>query len=210
MAQWQTTYAELASLVQTYCEDESTELTAALPGIINRAEERVLRDLDIDYFDDRRTVSTANGVATLNKTSDMISIQSVRLTSANGFVMRRGYDYVKLYGGSGSPIYFHDDEDQLIFAPVPDASYEVEIKYLSRPTPLSASATTNWLTKNVATLLLYAALKEAEHFLVAPERIAEFDQAYAQNLGPARALWRVDQGSAYEPVAPTPKPERTR
>lgn len=210
MAQFQTTYAGLVAIIGDYCEDASSELASHVAGIINRAEERCLGDLDITYFDDRRTVSTANGVATLNKTTDMITVQSVRFTAANDFALRRNYDFVKLYGGSGRPLYYYDDETELILAPVPDDSYACEIKYLSRPTPLSASNTTNWLATNVATLLMYAALKEAEHFLVAPERVAEFEQAYASALGPARAQWRVDAGPSYEPVGKTASPERVR
>lgn len=210
MAQWTTTYSGLVDAVGDYTEDASSELSSHIQGMINRAEERVLRDLDITYFDDRRSVTTSSGIATLTKTSDMIQVQSVRFTDNNSFALRRNYDYVKLYGGSGRPLYFYDDESELIFAPVPDDTYACEVKYLSRPTPLSTSNETNWLTSNVATLLLYATLKEAEHFLVAPERVAEFEQSYASNLGPARALWRQDQGPNYEPVGKTATPERTR
>lgn len=210
MAQWTTTYTALAALVGTYCEDASTELSDAMSGIINRAEERVLTDLDIDYFDDVRSVSTANGVATVAKTSDMITIQSIRLTATNEFILRRGRDFVKMYGGSGSPLYYFDDDTDITMAPTPNSTYALEVKYLSRPTPLSPSNQTNWIASNTATLLLYASLKEAEHFLLAPERVAEFDDAYGKALGPARALWRVDQGPAYEPVGPAAEPAKVR
>jgi hypothetical protein len=62
----------------------------------------------------------------------------------------------------------------------------------------------------VAPLLLNAALVEAEKFLIAPERVAEFNAAYGQLLGPARARWREARGQAYEPVAPTPAPVKDR
>lgn len=47
MAQFTTTYAGLVSLLQTYVEDTSTEYASAVQGCINRAEERILRDLDL-------------------------------------------------------------------------------------------------------------------------------------------------------------------
>lgn len=210
MAQWTTTYAGLVDAVGDYTEDASSDLASQIQGMVNRAEERVLRDLDISYFDDVRSVTTSSGVSSLTKTTDMIQIQSVRFTDNNSYALRRNREYVSLYAGSGRPLYFYDDEDSIVFAPVPDGTYACEVKFLSRPTPLSDSNQTNWLTRNVATLLLYATLKEAEHFLVSPERVAEFEQAYASNLGPARALWRQDQGPAYEPVGKTASPERTR
>ena len=210
MAQWTTTYAGLVSAIGDFCEDSSSEFTSALPGIVNRAEERVLRDLDITYFDDRRSVSTANGVASVAKTSDMIAVQSVRFTAANEFALRRSYEFLKLYGGTGRPLYYYDDDTDIIFAPVPDATYACEVKYLSRPSPLTSSNQTNWLALNAADMLLYAALKEAEHFLVAPERLAEFEAAYAQRVGPVRAVYKADAGPGYDPVGPASKPERTR
>lgn len=210
MAQWTTTYDGLVALIEDMCEDESAELLTNVQGIINRAEERCLRDLDIQFFEDWRSVSTSASVQSVSKTSDMTSILSVRLTSANEFALPRNRDFVQMYGGSGRPLYYYDDDASIYFAPTPDDSYAMEIKYQGAPTPLSASNTTNWLTTNAAHLLLNACLVEAEALLIDPGRKSEFEAAYAQALGPLRALYRDEPTSNYSPLQPAAVPERTR
>ena len=123
---------------------------------------------------------------------------------------RRSYDYVKAYGGSGQPLYFYEDTDLIYWAPVPDSGYSANIRQMYRPSPLSASNTTNWLSTYAADLLLWASLVECEAFLIAPERVAEFEGKYAAALGPFRGTWRDAQTRTYEPVEPTPEPQRTR
>ncbi len=210
MAQWTTNYAGLVALIGDFCEDSSTELTTNIQGIINRGEERCLRDLDLQYFEDWRSVSTAASIQSVAKTNDMTSILSVRFTAANEFALPRNRDLVQMYGGSGRPLYYYDDDLSIYFAPTPDDSYAMEIKFQGQPTPLSVSNTTNWLTTNAAGLLLNAALVEAEMFLIDPSRKAEFEQAYASALGPLRALYRDEPTSNYSPLQPAAKPERTR
>jgi hypothetical protein len=210
MAQWTTTYAGLVALIEDMCEDESTELSTNIQGIINRAEDRCLRDLDVQYFEDWRSTSTAAGTDTVAKSSDMVSILSIRLTAAQEFVLPRNRDLVQMYGGSGRPVYYYDDDANIYLAPTPDDSYAIEIKYQGAPQALSPSNTSNWLTTNAATLLLNAALVEAEGLLIDPGRKAEFEAAYAQALGPLRALYRDEPASNYTPLQPAAGPERTR
>lgn len=210
MAQWTTDYDSLVSLVQDQCEDATSELSSYIQGMINRAEEKCLQDLQLTYFDDRRTVTTGVGVGTLAKTADMITLQSVFFSAAGEHAVKRSYDYIKMYGGSGRPLYYYDDEDTIYFAPTPDAGYSCEVSFLSRPTKLSASNTTNWLTKNIGNMLLLASLIEAERFLVSPDRLAEYKEGYQSALMTARATWKADGVPDYTPVEPTAKPETTR
>jgi hypothetical protein len=211
MASWTTTYNGLVSDLGTFCEDDSTEFTNSVQSFINRAEERTLQDLDITYFDESRTTSTATSIGFITKPTGTIVVQSVYFTSAAAYAQRRTFDYVNMLAvGSGRPICFYEDDDNINFGPVPDAPYNVVVRVLSQPTPLSSDNQTNWLSANVAPLLLNAALVEAEKFLIAPERKEEFNQSYASLLTPARARWREVKGQNYEPVSPTPQPVKDR
>jgi len=140
-ASWTTTYTGLVSLLQTYVEDTSTEFTNNVQGIINRAEERVIRDVDVALFDTTETSSTVSAQAYVNRPSsnDPGSIRWIRINSV--LQKRRTYEYLLEYGGSGQPIYFHETDDYIYLAPTPDQTYTVQIRYLNRPTPLSASNT---------------------------------------------------------------------
>jgi hypothetical protein len=210
MAQFTTTYSGLISLLEDYTEDDSTEFVAAQQGVVNRAEERVLRDLDLSIFNTIVSTSMTSGVRTSAKGFTQSPVHNVLLTASNTFPERRSLPYIQAHGGSGEPLYYYDNEDTIYWAPTPDASYAIDLTYYKRPDPLTPSNQTNWLTRNVADLLLLVSLIESERFLISPERVAEFEQTYSMNLGPARATWRDNMQTHYEPVSPAPTPERTR
>lgn len=210
MAQWTTTYAGLVSLIEDYVEDTSAEFTSAVQGCINRAEERVIRDLDLSIFNTTVSSTTSDGVSTYTKPWTDAPAVSVFFSGSLTFAERRTRAWVQAHGGSGVPQYFHETETTIFWAPVPDGGYAFTITYIDRPDALSASNTTNWLTRNVADLLLYAALVECESFLISPERVQEFEAKYAQILGPTRGFWRDQAQNQYEPIAPVAQPVQTR
>lgn len=210
MSQWTTTYAGLVSQLKDYVEDTSAEYDSAVQGCINRAEERCLRDLDLSIFNTASTSTTSTGVATTSKGIVQSPVHNIYISSLGRHIERRSLEYIRAYGGSGAPIYFCDDTSLIHWAPVPDSAYAITITQMVRPSPLSESNTTNWLTENAADLLLWASLVESEMFLIAPERVQEFEVKYASCLGPLRAQWRDSMQTGYEPINPTPTPKQTR
>ncbi len=210
MAQFTTTYATLISQIELFVEDDSTEFESSIQGCVNRAEERILNDLDLALFNTTQTTATAQAIPYTTRSITTSPIHSIYLTSAGRHIERRSLDYIQSYGGSGAPLYFYESETRIWWAPVPDAVYSVSITHPVNPTPLSGSNDTNWITQNTADLLLWASLVEAERFLIAPERVTEFEASYAARLGPIRAYWRADMQTGYEPINPTPTPTQTR
>lgn len=210
MAQYTTTYTALVSLLETFVADDSSEYTSNVQGIVNRAEDRVLRDLDTSIFNESLQTTTSNGVATLTKSNTTSPVRYIYMTAANYHLQRRSGAYVETHGGSGAPLYYSDDATTITLAPTPDASYSIKINQMSRPSPLTSSNTTNWLTQNCADLLLWAALMESEAFLIAPERVQEFAQNYAAALAPIRADWRELSQTTYDVEKPTPAPQQDR
>lgn len=210
MAQWSTTYNGLLSLLSEYVEDNSSEYTSNVQGIVNRAEERALTDLDLAIWNTSQSQNTSNGVSEFTKAFSGAPVRKIQFTATKLHPERRTLAFVDSYGGSGRPVYFYEDATKVYWAPTPDNSYAYKITYYNRPTPLSQSNQTNWLTENVANLLLWASLVESEKFLIAPERVQEFEASYIQMLGPLRAFWREQPQEMYEPVDPTPEPRQTR
>lgn len=209
-SQWTTTYNGLLALLEDFVEDDSTEFTDNVLGCVNRAEERILRDIDLAIWNTTETASTANGVDNFTKAFQGAPVTQIFMTASTVHPQRRSLEFIQSYGGSGSPVYFYEDATKVYWAPTPDATYAYKITYFDRPTPLSTDNQTNWITLNLADLLLYASLVESEKFLIAPERVQEFEATYVQMLGPARAFWRQQMQLTYEPVAPTPEPVQTR
>jgi hypothetical protein len=210
MAQWTTTYDELLDLLGTYVEDDSTEFASHVQGFINRAEERVLRDIDLAIWNVTTTSSTSDAETSFVKAFGGAPINSIWVSCAGVHLERRSLPYIQSYGSTGCPRYFYEDATRVYWAPIPDAAYQYSLTYYARPSPLTSSNQTNWITDNLADLLLWAALIESEAFLLAPERVQEFEGKYQQMLGPARAFWREQMQLTYEPVNPTPQPVQTR
>jgi len=212
MAQWSTTYNGLLASIQSYVEDNTSEFMSEAQGCINRAEERIIRDLDLSTFNRVLDVGVSLGTQSVSKGFSDGSVLSIFCSGAYGGLELRSRAFIQdaALGANGVPLYYAEDETTLFLAPVSDASYTLSITYLLRPTPLSTSSQTNWLTGNAADALLWAALIESEAFLIAPERVQEFEANYAKSIGPLRALWRSNAQEAYEPMAPTPTPQQTR
>lgn len=208
MAQWTTTYDGLVSLLETYVEDTSDEYSNSVQGFINRAEERILRDLDLGIWTSDQSVSTLNGTATVTKPTAAHVLKSVFY--GTNPILRRSKEFIDMYGGSGVPQYFFEEETRIRFAPVPDATYQLSAKFLNRPAPLSESVQTNWFTDKAADLLLNACLVESERFLIAPERVQEFEVNYSGLLNSLRAHYRDLAERDYEPAEPSAKAEQTR
>lgn len=212
MAQWTTTYSGLVSALQDYVEDTSSEYSAAVQGCINRAEERLFRDLDLSIFNEQSTTATSSGIGTYVLGGGDSPVQSIFCSAAKGGLEPRPYTYIQdmQLGANGVPSYYFVDETELFLAPIPDATYSLVLTYCVRPTPLSSSNETNWFAHHTADALLWAALVESEAFLVAPERVTEFESNYAKAIGPLRAYWRSNAQNDYEPINPTPTPTQTR
>ncbi len=212
MAQFTLTYSTLVSTVEDYVEDTSTEFVSALPGCINRAEERLFRDLDLVIWNETVSQSTSSGVATITKSFSESPVQSIWCAANYGVLDPKPRSWIQdlQLGANGVPCCFFEDDTDIILAPTPDSAYPIVITYAKRPTPLSGSQTTNWFSLNAADALLWATLIEAEQFLIAPERVPEFEAAYGKAIGPLRAYWRGVAQNMYEPIDPTPTPTQTR
>jgi hypothetical protein len=61
-----------------------------------------------------------------------------------------------------------------VLAPTPDQNYNMQINYILKPTQLSASNTTTYLSKEFPNGLLYACLVEAYGFLKGPMDMIQF------------------------------------
>lgn len=186
------TYATLTSNLQSWVENTGIKFTANLDKIIQQGELKLIRDLDLDIFDTTATASTANGVETLARPTDMVSPRSLHYTASGAVVnlLPRTYEYLKDYGGTGNPIYYAEStEANWILAPVPTSIITVTIRYIKRPSGLveiGGSVTTSWLSANVPDALFYSCLTCCEEFLKADERIPVWAKKYAEVLAAAK------------------------
>tara|TARA_B100001057_G_scaffold484658_1_gene563074 strand:- start:1001 stop:1666 length:666 start_codon:yes stop_codon:yes gene_type:complete len=192
-----TTYAELTQQIIDYTETDSNVLTTTiLNDIIEHAESRIFRNVDLDIFKKYKTANLTIGdpfVAMPGATPQLFAFvryiqifdtDNVRITlekKDTSFIN----EFVPNRTTTGTPKYYANwDNDTLLLAPSPDATYTVELAYNAQPTGLSSSNTTTWVSNNAPEMLLYACLVEAFKFLKNPQMVQMYEQYYKEALTP--------------------------
>lgn len=210
------TYAELLSKMQTYPESSSSEYVADIPDLIASGESRLVRDLNVEFFDftdDNLLVVTADN--TVEKPEGYIVHRSFDIQLSSGIwdpVEYRSNDFVRRHGAdstaTGIPRYIADfDEFSFIVSPWANDDFSIRCRYVRRPEGLSVTNTETWLSVNAGDALLAACLMEAEHWLKADDRYEDMKTKYYGELLPAiRAeLRQAIRSGDYTPFKPAAK-----
>tara|TARA_R110000751_G_scaffold456_2_gene1660 strand:- start:574 stop:1227 length:654 start_codon:yes stop_codon:yes gene_type:complete len=188
------TYAELLQKIRDYTEVSSNVLTDnILNGIIENVEFRILRDVDSD---NNRRYATANLITSqrfINRPADLLIVRSAQIVDSNGssepdnreFLQFRDTSFMSEFnptGATGVPKYYSMwDEEEIVLAPPPDATYEIQFNYILKDPGLSATNTTTYLSQNFPNGLLYACLAEAYGFLKGPvDMLQLYDNKYIE------------------------------
>ena len=171
------TYTSLVAAIKAYAADSDSEFSDIIDDCIGKAENRVLRDLDLELFEDWLEITLSSGSRTVTKPTDVIEINEVfvRSPSAQRWkeVPRRSYEYCTLYApietAVGVPeFYAENDETTILIVPTPDVTYtsgNARARCTIRPTGLSTTNATTWLGTNVGDLLFHACMMEVYDFL---------------------------------------------
>ena len=193
------TYAELVQKIRDYTEVDDNVFTATIVnGFIEDSELRILRDVDSD--NNRRSaqadiVAGQRYVNTPLINNQTLIIRSAQITNSTGgadnsnrsFLEYRDVNFISEYnpeGTQGLPKYYsYWDENTIVIAPTPDQNYNMQINYILKPTGLSSSNTTTYLSSEFPNGLLYACLVEAYGFLKGPADMIQFYEGkYKQAL----------------------------
>ena len=184
------TYSELVTKIRDYTEVDSNVFTSTIiNGFIENAEFRILRDVDSD---NNRKYATATVVVTqkyFNVPDNCLVIRSVQITVSGEtrFLDIRDVTFVNEYNSEslqGAPKYYANwDENTVIVAPTPDQAYTVQVNYILKPTGLSSSTATTYLSQQFPNGLLYACLVEAYGFLKGPtDMLQYYENRYKQAI----------------------------
>jgi hypothetical protein len=163
------TYTTYQTALQTLADTTSsdTDFSTILPSIIDYAEQRIYRDVQL-----LTTVTRNNGTLTANNRLFTFPVTVVRLLGINPFIsgVRKSallpasrvfidYAWPSDTIGATLPQYFAMLTDQTVLVgPPPDQNYTVEVVAMIRPTPLSVSNATTFLVTNLPDLFLAASM----------------------------------------------------
>lgn len=189
-----TNYATLVADIKAYCDHTETEFNNQIDAILARGQDRLQRALDLEFFRTFEAKTLTAAANTIDISGDnWLVISGAYLTSTAEPIEPRDIMYCRQYnaGGTGTPRYYAlQTEGTIYLAPSPTSNTGITFEVQARQAVLDGDNTTNWFTKHAADALLYVCLAEAEMFLVAPERKAEFEQMYVAAVQQLRNEFR--------------------
>ncbi|MAK52320.1 hypothetical protein [Marinobacter sp.] len=167
------TFTTLKTAIQDYTQNTETTFVSQLTRFILNAEERILKEAQLDVFRKNASGVTTSGNKYLSKPSDFLAQNSLSVISSseNKFLLYKQVTFLQDYNPNpattGLPLYYADWNDQsFLLSPTPDASYNVELHYFFRPVSITASGDgTSYLGNNAELALLYGSLVEAYTFM---------------------------------------------
>ena len=167
------TFTTLKTAIQDYTDNAETTFVSQLSRFILNAEERILKECQLDVFRKSVEGNLTSSLKFLSKPSDFLAPYSLSVinSSKNEFLLYKHVTFLQDYtpnpATTGIPLYYGDwDDSTFLIAPTPSSSLNVELHYFFRPESITtASSGTTWLGDNAELALLYASLVEAYTFM---------------------------------------------
>ena len=190
------TYAELVQKIRDYTEVDSNVLTSTIvDGFIRDAELRIFREVDADYARKYATsnFTSGNRYVVLPDTQIIRSIQVIN-GSDRTFLDKRDTSFISEYnngGVTGLPKYWANwDANNIVVAPTPDSTYQIQLNYIATPPALSSTNQTTDISNKAPDLILYACLVEAYGYLKGP---ADMYNLYQNRYNEAIQSYALEQ-----------------
>ena len=188
------TYSELVQKIRDYTEVDANVLTSTIVnGFIEDAEYRLLRDVDTDSNKRYATAQLISGTRFTDTPDNLLIIRSAQIVDSDGVGQANNRDFLQYRDTSfmsefnpaestGVPKYYSSwDNNTIVVAPTPNANYTIQLNYILKPTGLSSTNATTYLSQQFPNGLLYACLVEAFSFLKGPNDLLQlYEGKYKQ------------------------------
>jgi hypothetical protein len=210
------TYNTLVSALQTVTEDTGSEYLAFIPTIIQLAEDKILRDLDLELFDTVTALAFTASNPLLTKPTGTITTRSLHYVNASNnrtLLELRSWEYVNDYWPNpatttATPKYYAEySATQWHVAGTPSGTNVVYARCVVRPTGLTSGNQNTWLSNYMGDLMLYACLVCSEQYLKADNRIGVWTADYLSRLSAAKVELRQEDRVDYTPMTVTSERE---
>jgi len=184
-------YTELVTNIRNYTDvDANVFSSSVINTFITMAENRILRDIDLDVFKleatgqltgGNRFLGAPQGILTHRYMMVVVAGERVFLDFRDQSFMR---EYWPDYSQQGVPKYYSVwDQDTFSVAPTPSQNYTVQLGYIYRPAQISEANPTTWISTNAPEALLYACLIQAYSYTKGPtDMLGYFENSYKQAI----------------------------
>jgi hypothetical protein len=185
------TYDELVTNIRNYTEvDPNVFSNSVIDTFILMAENRILRDIDLDVFKKEASSNLTPENRFLTMPFDILTHRYIMVKKDDQkiFLEFRDPSYITEFWPdstiTGVPQYYAVwDQDSFVLAPTPDTNYYVELGYIYKPAQLSFTNQTTWISTKAPEALLYACLIQAYSYTKGPpDMISYFNNAYKEAI----------------------------
>jgi len=165
-------YSDLVSDIRNTSENDSQEFSDQIPVIINKAEFRLIKELDDVALNKVTSVTTSinNPLVSLASDTRIIRNINIKVSGSKINLLQRSQEYINDYwpfvsSSVGEPKYYAmRSNTQIYLAPTPASVYDTEVVYVARPTTLTSAAPNNYFSDFCYDALFYASMIEASLF----------------------------------------------
>ena len=176
------THSAFLTQIRNYTEVDSNVLSDTLLDQFIRNTELDIAG-KVDYDDIRRYATSNTGTQRyLNVPDDCMVIRSIQIISSGvrTHIEKRDTSFIGEFNSTdatGLPKYFANwDDKNIVFAPIPDQNYEIQINYIKDPQHFTSTQDT-YLSKHFENVLLYGVLVECFSYLKGPMDMYKLYQA---------------------------------
>ena len=196
------TFTTLKTAIEDYTDNSETTFVNQLTRFILNAEERILKEVQLDVFRRNSQGTTTASQKFLSKPSDFLAPFSLSVIngSSNEFLLYKHVTFLQDFtpdpSTTGIPAYYGDwNETSFLLAPTPNNALTMELHYFFRPTSITASSDgTSWLGNNAELAILYGSLVEAYTFMKGEQDLLTFyNNRYLESLQGLKNLGEAQQ-----------------
>jgi len=196
------TYAELKSLVQNYLQNTETTFVSDLPKLIEQAEERILKTVNLPVFRKNVSGTLSLGNQYLSTPTDFLDNFSLSFTNSSEqtFLLYKDVNFIREAYANASTTglpkhYALFDDTTFIIGPTPNDNFVVELHYFYRPASITAGedSGTTWLSTNAINALLYGTLLESYVYMKGePDLMMQYEKRFLEALARLKNLGEGD------------------
>jgi len=191
-----TSYSDLQATIANYLA--RSDLTTQIVDFIALAEARLARELRTRKMLVVARADTVAGAETIGLPTDFIEMRDVHLRTTPAspvtYLSPNAFFAIARTTDSGKPLNYTVLSSEIQFAPIPDTAYSVQMLYYYKPPVLSVTNSSNVFLANYPDALLYAALGEAEPYLMNDARLQVWAALYDRAISTINV---ADQSSEY-------------
>ena len=186
------TYTTLKSAIQDYTQNTESTFVADLGTMIQQAEDRIVKSVELPNFRKNVTGSLTSGNQYLTAPDDYLypfSLAVLDSDSDYSYLLNTDVSFIREAYPSASTTgvpkhYAQFDDNTFIVGPTPNANLNVELHYYYVPESITAASSgTTWLGTNAPELLLYGSLVEAYTFMKGePDILANYEKRFQESL----------------------------